>query len=130
MPRLMRLLTIFGLLFYFGYAHAYTENRLPINGKIYNKIILNQEDRALISSNPHYHSPGEIFQFIARDERQRSPEQRQRSESRKKDFEAMSSEEKRRILETQKKFKKLPPEEREKLKEKWRNLSPEERARR
>jgi len=54
-------------------------------------------------------------------------EQRKRLKERRKRFEALPAEEKQRLKEARKKFKQLPPEERKSLRQKWHNLSPEQR---
>ena len=72
-------------------------------------------------------------QIIARQEntakpgKEMTPEQRKRLKERRKRFEALPAEEKQRLKEARKKFKQLPPEERKRLRQKWQNLSPEQR---
>ena len=56
-----------------------------------------------------------------------TPEQRKHLKERRKRFEALPAEEKQRLKEARKKFKQLPPEERKRLRQKWQNLSPEQR---
>jgi Protein of unknown function (DUF3106) len=58
-----------------------------------------------------------------------SPEQRKKLRQRRDDFNALPQEEQERIHRARDKFRDMPPEKREKLKEKWRNMSPEERNR-
>ncbi|PCJ37706.1 MAG: hypothetical protein COA75_03020 [Cellvibrionales bacterium] len=77
-------------------------------------------------------SPPEI-QIMARQENTSKPEKemtaekRKRLKERRKHFEALPAEEKQRLKEARKKFKQLPPEERKRLRQKWQNLSPEQR---
>jgi len=58
-----------------------------------------------------------------------SPEQRKKLRQRRNDFNALPREEQERIHRARDKFRNMPPEKREKLKAKWRNMSPEEQNR-
>jgi len=84
-------------------------------------------------SNLDEDKPPSEIQTIARQENTAKPgkemtaEQRKQLKERRKRFEALPAEEKQRLKEARKKFKQLPPEERKRLRQKWHNLSPEER---
>ena len=58
---------------------------------------------------------------------QLNPAQRQRFNERRKRFEALSPQERRRIKDARQRFQQLPPLERKKLRQKWRDLAPQER---
>lgn len=56
-----------------------------------------------------------------------SPAQREQIKKRRERFKALPPEEKERIYRAREEFHNMPPEKRQRLKEKWRNMSPEER---
>lgn len=57
------------------------------------------------------------------------PADRKKLEERRRRFRELPPQEQRRLLEARERFRHLPPEERARLREKWRQLSPEERRR-
>lgn len=63
------------------------------------------------------------------DEDRLQPADRKQLEERKRRFRELPPQEQRRLLEARERFQHLPPEERARLREKWRQLSPEERRR-
>jgi len=97
-----------------------------------NNIYKYQLTSDILSNSDEAKPPPEI-QIISRQENSATPgkevtaEQRERFKERKKRFEALPAEEKQRLKEARKKFKQLPPEERKRLRQKWQNLSPEQR---
>lgn len=58
-----------------------------------------------------------------------TPEQRETLHKRREDFKSLPPEERERIQKAREKFHNMPSEERQKLKDKWRSMTPEERQR-
>jgi hypothetical protein len=62
-------------------------------------------------------------------DRRESPERHRRHEDRRRRFEALPQDQQQRLLDTRERFLHLPPEDRERLRQRWRELSPEDRRR-
>ena len=58
---------------------------------------------------------------------QLTPEQKEMIKKRRKAFKSLPPEERKRIHQAREKFHNMPPEKREKLRKKWKKMSPEER---
>lgn len=58
-----------------------------------------------------------------------SDKQKKRIQKRRKEFDALPPEEKERIRSAREKYRQLPDKRRDELRKKWREMSPEERAR-
>jgi hypothetical protein len=56
-------------------------------------------------------------------------ERRNRIEDRRRRFEALPRDQQQRIMQTRERFLHLPPEDRERLRQRWQQMSPEERRR-
>lgn len=63
------------------------------------------------------------------DNRGNEAERRSRIEDRRRRFEAMSPNQQRRLIQTRERFLNLPPETRERLRQRWQDMSPDERRR-
>jgi hypothetical protein len=63
------------------------------------------------------------------DNRWNNPQQRRHMEDRRRRFEALPQKERQRIIETRERFLHLPPEDRERLRQRWQQMSPEDRRR-
>ncbi len=63
------------------------------------------------------------------DARGDNAEQRQRIEDRRRRFEALPPNQQQRLIQARERFLQLPPEDRERLRQRWQQMSPEERRR-
>ena len=65
----------------------------------------------------------------ASDQRWDNAEQHQRIEDRRRRFEALPPNQQQRLIQARERFLQLPPEDRERLRQRWQQMSPEERRR-
>ena len=63
------------------------------------------------------------------DNRWENQEQRQRIEDRRRRFEALPQNQQQRLIQARERFLHLPPEDRERLRQRWQQMSPEDRRR-
>jgi len=133
MLALQRLLNVLCLFLCVVAANAFSlAHHVPSESNSYNNYEIQRTTNSLSSSNEGLFGPKTLLLVkkdgVPRGNRpEMTPEQRERFKERRKRFESLSPKEKRRVKEARKRFKQLPPEERQKLRTKWRNLSPEER---
>lgn len=81
------------------------------------------------SREPGRRRPYEDSRGDKPDKRWENQEQRQRIEDRRRRFEALPQNQQQRLIQARERFLHLPPEDRERLRQRWQQMSPEDRRR-
>ena len=120
MTRMTQLFVFFCLMFHFSYSQAYSE-------KLLHQFEFRNSQYSAFHADKGKNAYLILAQYNDEEKIQNQAQRQELREQRKKRFELMSPEEKRRIREARTKFKNLPSAKRKKLKDKWHNLSPQQR---